>query len=110
MPLYEYQCDECGDLFEVIQKFSDEPLTTHEGCGGHVVRLISPAALHFKGTGWYVTDYAHKNGSSPNGRTETKTDTKSESKSEPKSESKSQPKSESKNGSAAKTESKTPAK
>jgi putative FmdB family regulatory protein len=98
MPLYEYQCDVCGDVFEVIQKFSDEPLTTHKGCGGHVARLLSPAALHFKGTGWYVTDYAHKNGSSPNGKTEAK------------SHSKSDTKSESKNGSAAKTESKTPAK
>ena len=112
MPLYEYRCDDCGDLFEVIQKFSDEPLTLHEGCGGHVVRQISPAALHFKGTGWYVTDYAHKNGSVPNGKSETttKTETKSESKNGSKSESKGQPKSESKNGSAAKTETKTPAK
>jgi putative FmdB family regulatory protein len=69
MPLYEYRCDACGKNFEIIQKFSDEPLTTHAGCGGHVKRLISPAALQFKGTGWYVTDYAHKgsNGFSPNG-------------------------------------------
>lgn len=64
MPLYEYKCERCNAVFEVIQKFSDSPLETHEGCGGRVERLLSPAALQFKGTGWYVTDYAHKNGSS----------------------------------------------
>ena len=63
MPLYEYKCDTCHAVFEVIQKFSEAPLKIHEGCGGHVERLLSPPALQFKGTGWYVTDYAHKNGS-----------------------------------------------
>jgi putative FmdB family regulatory protein len=64
MPLYDYRCKQCGERFEVIQKFSDEPLTVHEKCGGEVERLISPSALQFKGTGWYVTDYAKKNGNS----------------------------------------------
>lgn len=76
MPLYEYKCDSCGAVFELIQKFSDSPLTTHEGCGGHVERLVSAAALRFKGTGWYVTDYAHKNGAS--GATGPKTEKASE--------------------------------
>jgi putative FmdB family regulatory protein len=58
MPLYEYQCEKCGDLFEVMQKFVDEPLTVHEKCGGHVHRQISAPALRFKGSGWYVNDYA----------------------------------------------------
>ena len=58
MPLYEYQCEKCGDLFEVRQKFSDEPLTVHEKCGGPVHRLLSAPALQFKGSGWYITDYA----------------------------------------------------
>ncbi len=58
MPLYEYKCGSCGAVFEVMQKFSDEPLRAHEGCGGSVERLISPPALQFKGTGWYITDYA----------------------------------------------------
>jgi|SRR5579884_158316 len=58
MPIYEYQCEQCGGVFEVIQKFSDEPLTTHDKCGGHVHRLLSAPALQFKGTGWYITDYA----------------------------------------------------
>ena len=58
MPLYEYRCSKCNDVFEVIQKFSDAPLTVHEGCGGSVERLISAPGLQFKGSGWYVTDYA----------------------------------------------------
>lgn len=62
MPLYEYQCGKCGSVFEVIQKFSDQPLAVHESCGGAVERLISAAALQFKGAGWYVNDYA-KSGS-----------------------------------------------
>lgn len=66
MPVYEYKCESCGEVFELIQKFSDEPLTVHEKCGGHVHRLLSAPALQFKGTGWYVTDYAKgSSGSSP---------------------------------------------
>ena len=64
MPLYEYRCDRCGEQFEVIQKFADQPLTTHEKCGGPVHRLLSAPALQFKGSGWYVTDYA-KGGGKP---------------------------------------------
>lgn len=62
MPLYEYRCEQCGEQFEVIQKFADEPLTRHEKCGGAVHRLVSAPALQFKGSGWYITDYA-KSGS-----------------------------------------------
>ena len=62
MPLYEYKCEKCGDVFEVRQKFSDEPLTVHEKCGGAVQRLISTSAFQFKGSGWYVTDYARSKG------------------------------------------------
>jgi putative FmdB family regulatory protein len=62
MPVYEYHCDTCGKTFEVIQKFNDEPLTVHEGdCGGPVHRLLSAPAFQFKGSGWYVTDYAKGN-------------------------------------------------
>jgi len=64
MPLYEYKCGSCGEVFEVIQKFSDSPLSVHEKCGGAVERLISASALQFKGSGWYVTDYG-KGGSKP---------------------------------------------
>jgi len=59
MPLYEYQCDTCG-RFEIIQKFSDARLVVCPTCGRKVQRLLSAPAIQFKGTGWYVTDYARK--------------------------------------------------
>ena len=64
MPLYEYKCEGCGETFEVIQKFADDPLTTHDKCGGPVHRLLSAPAFQFKGSGWYVTDYAKNSTSS----------------------------------------------
>lgn len=65
MPLYEYQCDACGRRFEKIQKFSDAPLETCALCGkGPVHKLLSSPAIQFKGSGWYITDYARK-GSTP---------------------------------------------
>lgn len=71
MPLYEYRCDKCGELFEVMQKFADAPLTTHAKCGGSVHRLLSAPALQFKGSGWYITDYAKGGGkSNPSGKGE----------------------------------------
>jgi putative FmdB family regulatory protein len=88
MPLYDYRCHKCGETFEVRQKFSDELLRVHENCGGELERLISAPALQFKGTGWYVTDYA-KNGKSPSTTSSSSSESKSESKSETKSESKS---------------------
>ena len=66
MPLYEYRCENCGEQFEVMQKFSDEPLTVHEKCGGKVERLLSAPALQFKGSGWYITDYARGSNSAAN--------------------------------------------
>jgi putative FmdB family regulatory protein len=60
MPIYEYECSKCGQKIEVIQKISDKPLKKHAGCGGGLTKLISAAAFQFKGTGWYVTDYARK--------------------------------------------------
>ena len=71
MPLYEYQCENCGERFETMQKFADAPLTEHEKCGGPVHRLISAPALQFKGSGWYITDYAKKDSSaSSSGKSE----------------------------------------
>jgi putative FmdB family regulatory protein len=61
MPLYEYKCDNCGELFEVKQKFADEPVSVHEKCGGPVHRLMSTPSFQFKGSGWYVTDYGKGN-------------------------------------------------
>jgi putative FmdB family regulatory protein len=67
MPLYEYQCDACGHRFERIQKFSDAPVETCPKCGGAVHKLISSPAIQFKGTGWYVTDYARSGSSGGKG-------------------------------------------
>jgi putative FmdB family regulatory protein len=86
MPLYEYQCDACAHRFEVIQKFSDAPIDLCPKCGGAVKKLLSSPAIQFKGTGWYITDYARSgktdSGAAP-ASSETKTDSKTETKSEP---------------------------
>ena len=60
MPLYEYQCKKCHSLTERIQKFSDPPLTVCPHCGGELEQVLSAPAVQFKGSGWYVTDYAKK--------------------------------------------------
>jgi putative FmdB family regulatory protein len=63
MPLYEYQCESCHERFERIQKFSDPPLDVCPKCGsGPVKKLLSSPAIQFKGSGWYITDYARKSG------------------------------------------------
>ena len=68
MPRYEYQCNDCEHRFERIQKFSDPLVSTCPVCGGEVRKLLSSPAIQFKGTGWYVTDYAKKpSGDQPNG-------------------------------------------
>ena len=88
MPLYEYQCESCGQRFEVIQKFSDPPADMCKQCGkGPVVRLQSSPAIQFKGTGWYITDYAQKgkSGGSGEGKADGKKDAPAEGKSESKS-------------------------
>ena len=96
MPLYEYKCQSCGEIFELMQKFSDEPLKVHEKCGGNVERLLSPPALQFKGSGWYVTDYAGGNG-------------KSQSAKDGKKEAKSEGSTSSESGSKSETNTTTPA-
>src|ERR1700679_4319719 len=94
MPIYEYLCQTCGKKFEVLQKFSDEPLLIHPECGGAVEKLISTSALQFKGSGWYVNDYAKGATSKPG---ETKADSKSDGgKSDSSSDSKGDSKSETK--------------
>lgn len=97
MPLYEYQCDNCGERFEAMQKFADAPLTVHEKCGGGpVIRLLSVPALQFKGSGFYINDYAKSGSNSGNN---------GESKGESKKKSESGESSSSKETSGAKTES-----
>lgn len=75
MPLYEYLCKKCGHRFEKIQKFSDKPIKKCPECGGAVEQVISPPAVQFKGSGWYVTDYAKK-GTSSSGDSGSKKDEK----------------------------------
>jgi putative FmdB family regulatory protein len=60
VPIYEYECTKCGHRFEVVQKLNDAHITRCEKCKGKVERLVSSPAIQFKGTGWYVTDYARK--------------------------------------------------
>ena len=88
MPLYEYECDACRQRFELIQKFSDAPVETCSKCGkGPVRRLLSSPAIQFKGSGWYITDYAQKGKSDPSGAGEKTSSTSPSTKSE-KSDSK----------------------
>jgi putative FmdB family regulatory protein len=63
VPLYEYRCKKCQHTFEKIQQFSDAPVKKCPKCGGPVEQLLSAPALQFKGSGWYVTDYARQSGS-----------------------------------------------
>ena len=86
MPLYEYQCDKCAHRFEVIQKYSDAPISICPKCGGPVMKLLSSPAIQFKGSGWYITDYAQKGksdgGSSTKSGKSSSESTKSESSSD----------------------------
>jgi putative FmdB family regulatory protein len=66
MPIYEYECQKCGNLIEVWQTFSDAPLTKCEKCKGKLRKMISQNSFHLKGTGWYATDYASKAGTLKN--------------------------------------------
>jgi putative FmdB family regulatory protein len=68
VPIYEYQCDECGASFEVMQKMSDDPLTTCDKCGGPLRKVLHPVAIHFKGSGFYTTDYGKGSGRRTGGR------------------------------------------
>jgi len=74
MPLYEYQCESCGQRFEIRQSFKDEPLTVCPRCGGPIHRLIQAPAIVFKGSGFYATDHKGGNG---NGVKKDKTETTS---------------------------------
>jgi putative FmdB family regulatory protein len=98
MPTYGYRCTSCGHQFEVFQRMSDEPVQTCPKCQGKVTRMLFPAGVVFKGSGYYSTDYKESgkssSTSSANG-SDPSTESKSESKSDAKSDSKSESKSES---------------
>ncbi|RPH47503.1 MAG: zinc ribbon domain-containing protein [Desulfobacteraceae bacterium] len=65
MPIYEYECKKCGHVEEIIQKFSDKPLSRCRICSGKLQKLISQNSFHLKGSGWYVTDYSSRSQNSP---------------------------------------------
>ncbi len=67
MPIYEYQCSKCGEIFEVFQKIHDEPVSQCRFCQGRVEKLISHSSFQLKGSGWYLTDYSHKSHSPDTG-------------------------------------------
>ena len=102
MPLYEYQCEACEHRFEVIQKFSDAPIAVCPKCGGAVRKLFSSPAIQFKGSGFYINDYARKSegstteSSSPATTSDSKPESKGESKTESKAETKTEAKTETK--------------
>ena len=66
MPIYEYKCSKCGEVFEAFQKINDNPLNKCKYCCGKVERLISQSSFQLKGSGWYLTDYSRKSGTSEN--------------------------------------------
>jgi putative FmdB family regulatory protein len=68
VPTYEYRCEECGDSFEIFQRMSDDPLVTCEKCGGMLRKVLHPVAIHFKGSGFYTTDYGKGSGRRAGGR------------------------------------------
>ena len=100
MPLYEYQCDACAHRFEVIQQYKDAPIDVCPKCGSTVKKLLSSPAIQFKGSGWYITDYARKGDpatpSSSSAASSASTETKAESKAETKTDTRSEAKTEAK--------------
>jgi putative FmdB family regulatory protein len=91
MPIYEYRCQN-DHRFEVLQKFADEPLTECEVCGAPATRVLHPVAIHFKGSGFYSTDYGRKSKSASDGKSESSSDSKSSDKSDSKPSGSSEPK------------------
>jgi putative FmdB family regulatory protein len=88
MPLYEYQCQACGERVEVIQRLSDPPYAHCPKCSGDMKKLISAPAIQFKGSGFYKTDYNASKPSESSSKSESTSESKTETKSETKSDSK----------------------
>jgi putative FmdB family regulatory protein len=74
MPIYEYECERCGEVDEFLQKISDKPLTKCKKCSGKLHKLMSQNSFHLKGSGWYVTDYASKKSLNQNAKESKKTE------------------------------------
>jgi putative FmdB family regulatory protein len=104
MPTYGYRCGSCGHQFEIVQRISEEPLTTCPNCQGKLAKMLYPVGISFKGSGFYTTDYkgagkssagsSNGSASSSDGSADSKPEAKPESKSDAKTESKSDTKTE----------------
>lgn len=90
MPIYDYKCTKCGHRFEKIQKLSDAPVKKCPECGGKVEKLLTAPAVHFKGSGFYITDYANKNSTDSKSKSSEGASTSSTDSSETKSSSSSE--------------------
>ena len=104
MPTYEYRCNDCGNLIEVVQRIDDDPLTVCDNCGGTLRKVFHPAGIVFKGSGFYATDSRSKSKSASRDskdKGESKSDTKSDKKETKSSDNKSESKSESKKSSSS---------
>ena len=104
MPIYTYQCDECGVRFDARQKFSDDPITECPECGGHTHRVPQPVGIVFKGSGWYAKDSKGSNTLATPSKRDSEADGKAE-KSESKSETESPSSTAPKNGGASESKS-----
>ena len=103
MPIYEYECLQCGKRTELLQRMDEAPMAACPHCGGEVRKLISAPAFQFKGSGFYKTDYVDKKSGGAAAKPEGKAESKPESKSEPKSESKAESASSESKSTAAKS-------
>jgi len=88
VPIYVYECEQCGEQFEYTQSMNDPPKTVCENCGGKLVRVIAPTAFVLKGGGWYKDLYSSSRGGKSEAKPDAKTDAKTESKTETKTETK----------------------
>ncbi|MEW6455186.1 MAG: FmdB family zinc ribbon protein [Acidobacteriota bacterium] len=82
MPIYEYRCKDCNEKFEFMQKVGDQPIEQCPKCRGRLFRIISPPAIQFKGSGWYITDYARKDPRDGKGKGDKKDETTKQGKSD----------------------------
>jgi putative FmdB family regulatory protein len=93
VPIYEYQCTKCGEVFEAFQKITDEPLTQCKFCKSGVEKLISQSSFQLKGSGWYLTDYANRSSNGATNKPNTGESSQKETKTKPSTEAKSTEKS-----------------
>ena len=103
MPIYEYQCTKCREICEVLQRAKDKPLEKCPKCGGPMVKRISSPAIQFKGSGWYITDYAKKESVPAGHKTPKEGAAKAEAKPDAKPDVKAEAKTEAKSGDTAGT-------